>query len=108
MRPREHAAPSNAAKARLQTPRLPRLACVNALATIAAIPLEAHRRAAERDVLGQYGQALTHEEYLELTRGELIKSLRISDDAHRCSKAVFCLARLGAELGRPRRASWNS
>ena len=75
------------------------LVCVHALSTIAAVPLEAHRLDMETAVLGQYGDELTHEEYLELTRGELIRSLAIDADDGTCTKSTFALAML-VKLGK--------
>ena len=75
------------------------LVCVHALSTIAAAPLEAHRLEMEARVLGQYGDTLSHEEFLELTRGELIRSLNVDADDGKCTKATFALAML-VKLGR--------
>ena len=75
-------------------PDVSKCACVHALSTIAAAPLEAHRLEMEARVLGQYGDTLSHEEFLELTRGELIRSLNVDADDGKCTKATFALAML--------------
>ena len=85
--------------------------CLKALGSIAAIPIEAHRLQVEARVLSQYGDTLKHQDFLELTRGELVSSFGILDDApasmtkngraggRRCSKAAFALAML-VKIGR--------
>mmetsp|Transcript_8893 Transcript_8893/g.29372 ORF Transcript_8893/g.29372 Transcript_8893/m.29372 type:complete len:415 (+) Transcript_8893:208-1452(+) len=71
--------------------------CIHSLGSIAAIPLEAHRLQLRDAVLSQYGDTLTQEEFLELTRGELALSLEKIDrttDSKRCTKTAFALAML--------------
>lgn len=74
------------------------LVCVRALGAIAAVPLEAHRIEMEAAVLTQYGDELTHVEFLDLTRGDLVKKLNVEDDG-KCSKATFAVAML-VKLGK--------
>lgn len=53
---------------------------LKALGSIAAIPIEAHRQTIEAEVLSQYGDRLTQADFLELTRGDLVKRLDVVDD----------------------------
>lgn len=53
---------------------------LKALGSIAAIPIDAHRRTVEAEVLSQYGDRLTQADFLELTRGDLVKRLDVVDD----------------------------
>ncbi|KAJ8600811.1 hypothetical protein CTAYLR_006408 [Chrysophaeum taylorii] len=53
---------------------------LKALGSIAYIPIEARRRRIEAAVLCQYGDKLTQADFLELTRGDLVKRLGVIDD----------------------------
>lgn len=61
--------------------------CLKALGSIAAIPIEAHRLQLEAVVLSQYGDKLTQADFLELTRGDLVKRLGLIDD-ERCHRLL--------------------
>eukprot|EP00633_Aureoumbra_lagunensis_P012170 CAMPEP_0197363750 /NCGR_PEP_ID=MMETSP0893-20130614/64820_1 /TAXON_ID=44058 ORGANISM="Aureoumbra lagunensis, Strain CCMP1510" /NCGR_SAMPLE_ID=MMETSP0893 /ASSEMBLY_ACC=CAM_ASM_000539 /LENGTH=78 /DNA_ID=CAMNT_0042885847 /DNA_START=788 /DNA_END=1021 /DNA_ORIENTATION=- len=70
------------------------------------MPIEAHKLQAEERVLSQYGDRLTQEDFLELTRGELVTALNGIEDGslgtnlgRRCTKAQFTLAHL-VKLGK--------
>lgn len=54
--------------------------CLSALGSLAAIPIEARRLKAEEQVLGQYGDTLSQADFLELTRGDLVKRLGCIDN----------------------------